>query len=161
MIRRILVLLSLVFLLPLAAQAQYFYQSDGGYLELQAATKKKLKKQKIFFVWIPHYPANTVTYQVFARCSRISSDNEGVGKNKVIFQNIVFSDGISQVNVKKLSGKMKDGDTGFMSREVPELAVLVASGEAVVAEVTVLVKKLVNAFDIVTCQADATETPAE
>lgn len=162
MLKRIILVAALSFaLLPLAASAQYVFQSDGGFFDLQVDKNGKIKKQRILWVWAPHYQAGTVTYEVFAFCSREGADGNRVGTNKVTFQGIKFLGGGVELSIPKLAGKLKSGaHPNFLNREVSQLGIL-AAGSTVIGEATAVVKGKLNAGDRMFCQIDVTESPAQ
>lgn len=148
-------------LLPVAAHAQYQYQSDGGYFDLRVDSGGKVKKQKIFWVWAPHYDPGSATYELFAWCTREDQDGNFVGKNKIIFQRPkLVGDGVS-VQTPNLVKKLKNGvHAEFISREVSSLGLIAASSATVIGEVTVVIKGKVSAGDRLFCHIDVTETPS-
>ncbi len=161
MVRRfaLMTILASLLLLP-AAEAQYVYQSDGGFFDLQVDKKGKLKKQKILWVWVPHYAPGSVRYEIFAFCFRQDVDGQGVGNNKVTFQGISFLGGGAQLFVPKLTGKMKNGaHETFLSREVANLGTVAAVTAVVIGEATVAVKGKLKEGDRMYCQIDVTESP--
>ncbi len=152
--------LALVVVLATGAEAQFLYQSDGGFFDLEVTKAGKLKKQKIFWIWIPHYRPGSVTYEIFAECDRRDADGNFVGNNKVTFSNIKFlGGGGTQLNVPKLGGKLKNGiQAKLLNREVSPLGILAGTGSAIIGEATVLVKGKLAAGDRIVCKIDVTES---
>lgn len=155
MTRRILIAALLLLLMPLAANAGFFWQADGAFLEAQFDSKQGAPTQRVFFVWEPHNLSSTdVVYEVFVLCTRYDAGGEEVGKNKFKVKSIAIGPTDAEVIVKAMAGKINEG---FQSREVPELAKF-AGGRAVVGEATFHFKKKFNAGDILLCRIDITET---
>lgn len=161
-IAKLLVVALLVLALPAVAQAQFSYFSDGGYLEFQVDKNGKVKKQKIFWVWTPQYdPSGSVTYEIFAWCTRQDAEGNYVGKNKAIFSKIsLVGDGVQLSVGGKLAKKMKSGVTGLVSKAVSSAGIIAGSTSAVVGEATVQLKGKLVAGDIVFCAIDVTESPS-
>jgi len=118
-----------------------------------------VKAQTVFWVWNPHYPAGSANYEVFARCERFDADGNFVGKNKVIVKGLRFVAGGLQLSIPNLSGKIKNGETGFLTREVSSLGTL-AGSPPVIGEASILAKGKFKAGDTLRCFIDVTESPS-
>lgn len=141
----------------LAAPAEAGYVAGGALLELKVDGKKKLKTIRMNWVWTPYFES-TFSLGVFARCTLKDAAGDETGKNKIIFKNGRFSsiNSTKFATLKKMSKKMKNGDTGYQSWNANFMKPLHADGPAL-ASMDVQVKGKVPAGHTLFCTVDANE----